>query len=128
MCRAADSATAAVIVEPVQAEGGVRIPEPAYLSQVAEICREHDALLIVDEIQTGFGRTGEFFVLEHSDPPVEPDILTMGKGIAGGFPFAALFVNEQINSRIQKGDHGGTYRGNPPGCAVAALVVTKIRE
>ncbi|HAJ77076.1 MAG TPA: aspartate aminotransferase family protein [Gammaproteobacteria bacterium] len=128
MCRAVDSTTAAVIVEPVQGEGGVRIPEPGYLAQVAEICREHNALLIVDEIQTGFGRTGAFFALEHSDPPVEPDILTMGKGIAGGFPFAAFAVTEQINSRIQKGDHGGTYCGNPLGCAVAASVVTELKE
>jgi len=128
MRHAVDGATAAVIVEPVQGEGGVRIPEPAYLAQVAEICREHNALLIVDEIQTGFGRTGAFFALEHSDPPVLPDILTMGKGIAGGFPFAAFAVTEQIDSRIQKGDHGGTYCGNPLGCAVAASVVAELKE
>ncbi|MDP6652158.1 MAG: aminotransferase class III-fold pyridoxal phosphate-dependent enzyme [Gammaproteobacteria bacterium] len=128
MRRAVDSATAVVIVEPVQGEGGVIILEPAYLAQVAEICREHNALLIVDEIQTAFGRTGAFFALEHSDPAVEPDILTMGKGIAGGFPFAAFAVTEQINSRIQKGDHGGTYCDNPLGCAVAASVVAELKE
>lgn len=126
MRSAVDDKTAAVIIEPIQGEGGVRIPQASYLSCVAQICRQRGALLIVDEIQTGFGRTGTFFALEQSEPAVAPDILTMGKGIAGGFPLAAFAVTERINARIQKGDHGGTYCGNPLGCAVATAVVSEL--
>ena len=128
MRSAVDDETAAVIIEPIQGEGGVRIPQASYLSCVAQICRQRGALLIVDEIQTGFGRTGTFFALEQCEPAVAPDILTMGKGIAGGFPLAAFAVTERINAQIQKGDHGGTYCGNPLGCAVATAVVTELRQ
>lgn len=123
-----DEDTAAVILEPVQGEGGVRIPDSNYLSLVAGLCRENGALLIVDEIQTGFCRTGKFFAIEHSEQAIEPDILTMGKGIAGGFPFAAFAVSERVDSQIQKGDHGGTYCGNPLGCAVATAVVSHLQQ
>lgn len=115
--------TAAVILEPIQGEGGVRIPSPDYLGEVAALCRVHEVLLIVDEIQTGFCRTGKFFALEHATVAIEPDILTMGKGIAGGFPFAAFAVSQDIDAQLEKGDHGGTYCGNPLGCAVATAVV-----
>lgn len=118
-----DADTAAVIVEPVQGEGGVRIPAPDYLASVARLCKQHGALLIVDEVQTGFCRTGKFFALEHGTASVAPDIMTLGKGIAGGFPFAAFAVNAQVETRLQPGDHGGTYSGNPLGCAVAEAVV-----
>jgi acetylornithine/N-succinyldiaminopimelate aminotransferase len=120
---AVDCKTAAVILEPVQGEGGVRIPNENYLMQVAELCRRTGALLIIDEIQTGFCRTGKFFALEHSGQKVAPDILTMGKGIAGGFPFAAFAVSAEVDARIHRGDHGGTFCGNPLGCAVSTAVV-----
>ncbi|MCH7817437.1 MAG: aspartate aminotransferase family protein [Proteobacteria bacterium] len=120
---AIDDVTAAVILEPIQGEGGVRIPGNGYLKQVANLCRQHKALLIIDEIQTGFCRTGKFFALEHSEMQVEPDILTMGKGIAGGFPFAAFAVNGWVDGQIHRGDHGGTYCGNPLGWAVAVAVL-----
>lgn len=120
--------TAAVIVEPIQGEGGIRIPDENYLLLAAKICRDAGALLIVDEIQTGFCRTGRFFALQYSKEPLAPDILTMGKGIAGGFPFAAFAVSDQVNRKIQKGDHGGTYCGNPLGCAVATAVVNYLLE
>lgn len=123
-----DNQTAAVIVEPVQGEGGVRIPSPQWLGEVQALCRQHGALLIVDEIQTGFCRTGRFFALEHSSTPIEPDFLTMAKGIAGGFPFAAFAVTAAVNARIQKDDHGGTYCGNPLGCALSSTVITYLRE
>lgn len=123
-----DENTAALIVEPVQGEGGVRIPPPDYLSGLSRLCKQKGVLLIIDEIQTGFCRTGKFFALQWSGPDVQPDIITMGKGIAGGLPFAAFAVSEQLNARIQKGDHGGTYCGNPLSCAVATAVVNYLLE
>ena len=120
---ALDQDTAAVIVEPVQGEGGVRIPPPGYLARLGQLCRNNGSLLIVDEVQTGFCRTGKFFALEHEAEPVMPDILTLGKGIAGGFPLAAFAVSERVSAGIEKGDHGGTYSGNPLACAVACAVV-----
>lgn len=84
MARSIDSETAAVILEPVQGEGGVRIPSDDYLPRVAELCKSKGALLIIDEIQTGFCRTGKFFGLQHSSTGVLPDLMTMGKGIPGG--------------------------------------------
>jgi acetylornithine/N-succinyldiaminopimelate aminotransferase len=123
LAAAIDANTAAVIVEPIQGEGGVRIPAPDYLAQVQALCQQHGALFIVDEIQTGYCRTGKFFALEHSPTPIAPDILTMAKGIAGGFPFAAFAVSVELNGRIEKDDHGGTYCGNPLGCALATAVL-----
>ena len=121
--KALDEEVAALILEPVQGEGGVRIPDTSYLVEAGRLCRQRGVLLIVDEVQTGFGRTGKLFAIEHAAGKVEPDFLTMGKGIAGGFPFAGFAVTGEVVSRIEKGDHGGTYCGNPLGCAVAAAVV-----
>lgn len=118
---AMDASVAAVILEPVQGEGGVRVPPAGYLQAVAQLCRAHGALFIADEVQTGFCRTGHFFAVDEAG--VQPDILTMGKGIAGGFPFAALAVSDAVAAGVAKGDHGGTYCGNPLGCAVASAVV-----
>lgn len=115
------SDTAAVILEPIQGEGGVIIPDEDYLSQVSCLCRTKGVLLILDEIQTGFFRTGESFVA--SGARITPDFLTMAKGIAGGFPFGAVAVKEDIAASTQNGDHGGTYIGNPLGCAVASAVI-----
>ncbi len=123
-----DQQTAAVIVEPVQGEGGVRIPPANWLAQVQELCHRHDALLIVDEIQTGFCRTGKFFALEHSPALIQPDFITMAKGIAAGFPFAAFAVSPQVNALVQKDDHGGTYCGNPLGCALSNTVLSYLLD
>jgi len=120
--------TAAVIVEPVQGEGGVQIPPAAWLAELQALCRQHGALLIIDEVQTGFCRTGRFFALQHSPVPIEPDIMTMGKGIAGGFPFAAFAVSAEVAARVGHDDHGGTYCGNPLGCAVSHAVVAFLRD
>lgn len=117
---------AAVIVEPVQGEGGVRELSAQYLQAVAALCRAQGALLIADEVQTGFCRTGSFFAVDALG--VQPDILTMGKGIASGFPFAAFAVTEAVAQGVQKGDHGGTYCGNPLGCAVADAVLEYLLE
>ena len=110
---AIDDKTAAVILEPIQGEGGVRIPDDEYFASVAFLCKERGVLLIIDEIQTGFCRTGKFFAIEHSQTSIAPDIMTMGKGIAGGFPFAAFAVSASVDRQLTKGDHGGTFCGNP---------------
>ncbi len=112
---------AAVILEPIQGEGGVNVPDDGYLQKVSELCREHGVFLIIDEIQTGFCRTGPFFA--SALPGVAIDFLSMAKGIAGGFPFAAFAVTEEVAAKFEKGDHGGTYCGNPLGCAVSLAVV-----
>lgn len=125
---AVDAETAAVIVEPLQGEGGVRIPPAQWLSQAERLCRRHGALLIMDEVQTGFCRTGRFFAHLHDPAPVTPDFMTMAKGIAGGFPFAAFAVGAEVAARLQRDDHGGTYCGNPLGCAVADSVVSFLRD
>ncbi|MBL4729032.1 MAG: aspartate aminotransferase family protein [Gammaproteobacteria bacterium] len=124
LAAALDEKTAAVILEPIQGEGGVRIPSDEYLSSVALLCKERGVLLIIDEIQTGFCRTGKFFAIEHSKASIAPDIMTMGKGIAGGFPFAAFAVSASVDKQLNKGDHGGTFCGNPLACAVATAVVS----
>ncbi len=118
---ALDGQVAAVLLEPVQGEGGVRIPAPDYLPAVKALCHEHGALMIADEVQTGFCRTGSFFAVDAAG--VQPDILTMGKGVAGGFPLAAFAVTARVAEGVAKGDHGGTYCGNPLGCAAASAVV-----
>ena len=123
---ALDHNVAAVILEPVQGEGGVNIPSDNYLSEVKEMCKKNGTYLIVDEVQTGFCRTGPLFV--SSAKGVCPDILTMAKGIAGGFPFAAFAMTEEVNSLLEPGDHGGTYCGNPLGCAVSGAVIEYLIE
>jgi acetylornithine/N-succinyldiaminopimelate aminotransferase len=117
--------TAAVILELIQGEGGVRSLDPLYLNQLKTLCSEHGCLLIVDEVQTGFCRTGDFFAVDRYG--VRPDIMTMGKGIAGGLPFAALAMTESVAAGLSRGDHGGTYCGNPLSCAVSAEVVHYLR-
>ncbi|MGD9161793.1 MAG: aspartate aminotransferase family protein [Desulfobacteraceae bacterium] len=123
---ALDNNVAAVILEPVQGEGGVNIPPENYLSEVKAMCEKNGTLLIVDEVQTGFCRTGPIFV--SSAQGVCPDILTMAKGIAGGFPFGAFAMTEEVNSLLEPGDHGGTYCGNPLGCAVSGAVIEFLLE
>lgn len=118
---------ASVILEPIQGEGGVNIPEEGYLEAVSEVCIKNDVFLIIDEIQTGFGRTGKMFAVQ--DKNIKIDFLTMAKGIAGGFPFGAFAMSEEVSKKLEIGDHGGTYCGNPLGCAVAlAVIKTLIRE
>ncbi len=115
--------TAAVILEPVQAEGGLFIGSDDYLRGVRELCDQVGALLIFDEVQTGYGRTGRFLAREWSG--VEPDVVTLAKGIAGGFPLGAMLVKEQVAGALPPGSHGSTFGGNPLACA-AALAVLRI--
>jgi len=112
---------AAVILEPIQGEGGVIIPSDDYLERVSDICESNGTYLIIDEIQTGFCRTGNMFAIEGQK--VKVDFMTMAKGIAGGFPFGAIAVSKDVAQKIEIGDHGGTYCGNPLGCAVSHAVI-----
>jgi acetylornithine/LysW-gamma-L-lysine aminotransferase len=113
---AVDEQTAAVLVEPVQGEGGVRLASHGYLEGAQRICRERGALLIVDEVQTGFGRTGRMFAVEHSG--VEPDVLALAKSIAGGLPMGAVAFQGRLGP-LPQGSHGTTFGGSPLACAAA---------
>ncbi len=123
---AIDEHTAAFVVEPIQGEGGVNVPPSGYLAAVHAFCQERGALLVLDEIQTGIGRTGKLFACEHEG--VVPDVMTLGKGLGGGFPFAAFVTTEEVASTVSLGDHGGTYAGNPLGCAAANAVLRVVTE
>ncbi len=116
--------TAAVILEPVQGEGGVNIPDPEYLKEVREICDKTGTLLIFDEVQTGFGRTGTWFCKEQAG--VEPDIMSMAKAIGGGFPMGAIAAREGIS--FGRGQHAATFGGGPLACAAALASIGAIKE
>jgi acetylornithine/N-succinyldiaminopimelate aminotransferase len=124
--RAIDADTAAFIVEPVQGEGGVNVAPEGYLRGLRALCDAKGALLIFDEVQTGIGRTGRMFALEHDE--VVPDVLTLGKGLGGGFPVAAFLCTEAVAATVKLGDHGGTYVGNPLACAAASAVLEVVQQ
>lgn len=115
---------AAIIIEPVQGEGGFYAASPSFLKQLRVICDEHGIVLIVDEIQSGFCRTGKTFAIEHSG--VEPDLITMAKSLAGGFPLSALVGKQALMQKAQAGGLGGTYAGSPIGIAAALAVIELI--
>jgi len=112
-----ESNCAAVLVEPIQGEGGFVVPAPGFLAKVADWCRENDILFIADEIQSGFCRTGDWFACEHEG--VVPDLITTAKGIAGGMPLAGVTGRAEIMEAVHSGGLGGTYGGNPVACAAA---------
>ena len=116
---------AAMIVEPVQGEGGFIVPPPGYLKALSQLLKEYGILFVADEIQTGFGRTGKMFACEHDG--VEPDLITLSKSLAAGLPIAAVTGRAEIMDAPQAGEVGGTFGGNPLGC-VAALKVIEIME
>ncbi len=120
------SETAAMLIEPVLGEGGYVPPPPSFLPGLRQICDEHDILLIIDEVQSGFGRTGKFFALEHFD--VTPDIMIMAKGLGSGFPISGIAARRELMERWVPGSHGGTYGGNAVSCAAATATVQVIRE
>ncbi|MFZ8998307.1 MAG: aspartate aminotransferase family protein [Ilumatobacteraceae bacterium] len=122
----APSETACVILEPVLGEGGYIPAPPAFVQGIAERCREHGILFVADEVQSGFGRTGQWFAVDALG--VEPDIICMAKGIASGFPFAALGTRRDLDERWPTGSHGGTYGGNPLGCAAALATIDLMSE
>ncbi|WDZ83460.1 4-aminobutyrate--2-oxoglutarate transaminase [Micromonospora cathayae] len=119
--------TAAVLIEPIQGEGGFVVPAPGWLRRVADWCREHGILLIADEIQTGFCRTGDWFASEYEQ--VVPDLVTTAKGMAGGLPLAAVTGRAELMDAVGAGGLGGTYGGNPVACAAAlAAIDTMVAE
>ena len=120
---AVDDSVGVVVVETVQGEGGVHVGESEYLRGVERLCRARGALLVVDEIQTGFGRTGKWFGHQHSG--IRPDIICMAKGLGGGFPMGALAYTDEVHSSLYVGAHGSTFGGNPMAAAagLAALQV-----
>lgn len=123
---AATSDTAAVIIEPVQGEAGVYVADPEFLRAAREICDDRNALLIFDEVQTGFGRTGEWFGKDHFS--VKPDIMTLAKAMASGLPIGAMLAAGDAADALTKGDHGSTFAGGPLVCAAALAVIDVIRE
>src|SRR6266545_1138104 len=119
--------TAAVMLEPIQGEGGVIIPPAGYLKHVAEICKKNNVLLMADEIQTGLGRTGKLFAAEYDN--VRPDVTIIGKALAGGFyPVSAVLADQELLGLFQPGEHGSTFGGNPLAAAVARASLRVIRE
>jgi ornithine--oxo-acid transaminase len=117
--------TCAFLVEPIQGEAGIIVPPAGYLRQVAEICREHNVLLIVDEIQSGLGRTGKLFAYMHDE--IVPDVVIIGKALSGGFyPVSAVLSSHDVLGVFQPGDHGSTFGGNPLACAVARAALRVI--
>ncbi|HMN62722.1 MAG TPA: aminotransferase class III-fold pyridoxal phosphate-dependent enzyme, partial [Anaerolinea sp.] len=119
--------TAAVMLEPIQGEGGVIIPRSGYLRQVADICRQQNVLFIADEIQTGLGRTGKVFASDHEG--VRPDVVIVGKALSGGFyPISAVLADEPILGLFQPGEHGSTFGGNPLAAAIGRAALRVIVE
>jgi 4-aminobutyrate aminotransferase len=122
----APNETAAMIIEPEQGEGGYN-PAPArFLQGVEQRCKDNRIYFVADEVQAGFGRTGKFFAVDHYD--ITPDIIVMAKGIASGFPFSAIGAKKEIMDRWPVGSHGGTYGGNPIGCAAALATIDVMKD
>jgi ornithine--oxo-acid transaminase len=119
--------TCGFLVEPIQCESGIVIPPPGYLAGAAGLCREHNVLLLADEIQTGLGRTGSWFACQHEG--VKPDLYILGKALSGGFyPVSAVVGRADVMDLFQPGSHGSTYGGNPLGCAVARAALSVLEE
>jgi 4-aminobutyrate aminotransferase len=126
LTQTAPGETAAILVEPVLGEGGYVVPPASFLRGLRKVCDQHGILLIIDEIQSGFGRTGEWFALEHFS--VEADILTVAKGLASGLPLSAVISPLDIMEKWEPGSHGGTYGGNAVASAAAVATIQTIRE
>ncbi|MEM2878030.1 MAG: acetylornithine/succinylornithine family transaminase [Candidatus Hadarchaeales archaeon] len=124
--KAVDDDTVAVVVEPVQGEGGVNVPSDDYLKGLEEICEEKGALLICDEIQTGMGRTGRWFACQRWK--VRPDIITIAKGLGGGFPIGCFGSSDEVMDSFSPGDHASTFGGNPLACAAGIATVKTMRR
>lgn len=126
LAEAVTKQTAAVLLEVIQGEGGVRPGSREFLQGARELCDRAGALLIVDEVQTGFGRTGRWFAVQHHD--LRPDLMALAKGIAGGVPMGAVLMTEAVASKIMPGVHGSTFGGNPLACAAALAALDVIEK
>ena len=113
--------TAAVMLEPIQGEGGVHVPDVAYMQKVRQLCDKYNAVLIFDEIQSGMGRSGKFFAYENFG--IKPDVVTLAKGLAGGVPIGAFIATDKVAAAFHAGDHGSTFGGNPLACAASNVVL-----
>ena len=116
----------AILVEPIQGEGGIRIPQPDYLNKLRKLCDDHDWLLMLDEIQTGNGRTGEFFSYQHNN--ILPDVVTTAKGLGNGVPIGVCLASGKAADLFQAGNHGSTYGGNPLACAAGLAVIDTLLD
>ena len=121
-----DETTVAVLIEPIQGENGIIIPDEDYLQNIRILCNENNLLMIVDEIQTGMGRTGKYFAHQYSN--IKPDIITIAKGIANGLPLGATICSDKVDEAITPGSHGSTFGGNPVAVAVANKVIDLLSE
>jgi ornithine--oxo-acid transaminase len=118
---------AAVLIEPIQGEAGINVPDDGYLRRCYDLCKKHNALFIADEIQTGLGRTGELLAVDHEK--IRPDVVILGKALSGGvYPVSAVLADREIMLCIQPGEHGSTYGGNPLACAVAIAALEVLRD
>ncbi len=121
-----DDRTCAVMLEPIQAEGGVNVPSPGYLADVKQLCEDNNLLLIFDEVQTGMGRTGDWFA--YMDEGVEPDIFTLAKSLGGGFPIGACLAKDETAEAFVPGDHASTFGGSFTACAAALATIEAMEE
>ena len=126
MKKAITKETCAIMLEPVQGEGGVIVPDKDYLKEVRNICDEYNILLVLDEIQTGMGRTGKLFAHEHFG--ITPDVMTISKGLGGGVPIGAMLATDKVASAFQPGTHATTFGGNPLVCAAAIATIETLLE
>jgi len=118
--------TAAILLEPIQGEGGVVVPPPGYLKGVRDLCSKHGCLMLLDEVQTGVGRTGLMWAHQHEG--VEPDIMSLAKGLGGGLPIGAMVTTAEIAEHLTYGSHGTTFGGNPVACAAASVVMDEVSK
>ena len=126
MKRAVNRKTAMVIIEPIQGENGVITPPSGYLKELRELCDQHGALLVVDAIQTGMGRTGFWFGFEHEE--IMPDLITVAKGLGGGLPLGAMIAIGSASHLLKPGEHGSTFGGNPVSCAAGLAAINEIEK
>lgn len=124
--QAVSQETAAIIIEPIQGEGGINVVNSDFIKALSTFCKKEDIVLIFDEIQCGIGRTGKMFAKEHFE--VQPDIMTLAKGLGGGVPIGAILANEKVASAMEYGDHGTTFGGNPIACTAALTVLDVIQS
>ena len=118
---AVSAKTCAIVMEPLQGEGGIINGDPAFIKRARELCDEHNALLVLDEVQTGAGRLGTLYAYQQTD--IMPDILTTAKGLGNGFPVAAMLTTTKVAKSLAIGTHGSTYGGNPLACSIAEAVI-----